>query len=572
MTPKKITEKQFIARWRALVKEITEFTDINNEESEHIIAQRKARLEADPEEWFKYYFPRYTFAIPAPFHKEATRRVLENREWYEVRIWSRELAKSTRTMMEVLYLVLVGHNCTTTKSENKPMQIQLPAPGNAHKAMIIPLSVEFKKTHGVKEPPGEEEHKEIGAAINPLDDDETEITGQRTPKRYVLLISNSEDNAIRLLMPYKANLECNKRIIQDYGVQESTGNWQMGEFITQQGVAFRALGVGQSPRGTRNEATRPDIILFDDVDTDADCLNPEIVARKWHWIEEAAIGTRSVSEPTTIIFCGNRIAADCCVERAAKLADYVDEKNIRDEQGHSIWPEKNSELDIDRVLGQKSYAAQQKEYFNNPLTEGSVFKEMAYKPARPLNEYKLLVCYTDPSYKNTNDYKATILAGKWQNEFHIIKCFLAQATTAELIGWHYTVMDQVTGNNCYYFIEEVFMQDVIMKEISDAGKRTGRNIPIKGDTRKKPDKFTRIETLLDPLNRNGQLYLNEAEKDNPHMQRLAEQFLVFAPRSRAHDDGPDAVEGAIWKINDILLRGQTGGIITYGRQTNENRL
>lgn len=513
----KRTEKQWIARWRALVKEIVESTDIDAEEPDEVRDKRKATLEANPEEWFKYYFPRYTFAPPAQFHKDAAIRILENREWYEVRIWSRELAKSTRTMMEVLYLVLVGHRRTEVAPDGTLCDVTL-------------------------------------------------------KKRYVLLISNSEDNAIRLLMPYKANLEYNKRIIQDYGIQESAGNWQMGEFTTQQGVAFRALGAGQSPRGTKNEEARPDIILFDDVDTDADCLNPEIIAKKWHWIEEAAIGTRSVSEPTTIIFCGNRIAAGCCIERAAKLADHVDEINIRDEQGLSSWPEKNSELAIDRVLGQKSYAAQQKEYFNNPLIEGSVFKEMAYKPPRPLNDYKILLCYTDPSYKNTNDYKATVLIGKWQNEFHILKSYVAQTTTAELIDWHYNIMNLVAGCNCYYFIEEVFMQDVIMKEISDAGKRTGRNIPIKGDTRKKPDKFTRIESLLEPLHRNGQLYLNEYERNNPHMQRLAEQFLVFAPRSRAHDDGPDAVEGAIWKINDIILRGFAGGIITYTKPPNENRL
>ncbi len=71
------------------------------------------------------------------------------------------------------------------------------------------------------------------------------------------------------------------------------------------------------------------------------------------------------------------------------------------------------------------------------------------------------------------------------------------------------------------------------------------------------------------LHRNGQLYLNEEEQNNPHMERLAEQFMLFAPRSRGHDDGPDAVEGAVWKIGDMLGRGT--GIITFGRTDRENR-
>ncbi len=536
---------QYAKQWKQHIKTILAATYIKEDESNEDKIKRIISLEAQPEEWFRYYFPRYTFALPAKFHTEATNRILGNSEWYEVRLWSRELAKSTRTMMEVLYLVQVGHIPSKTKN----------------KTMLIDLTAYAKANDNSPEVPSPDTSIPSG----------NEHGRKNIPKRYVLLISNSEDNAIRLLLPYKANLEFNNRIIQDYGLQESAGNWQMGEFTTLKGVAFRALGAGQSPRGTRNEEARPDIILFDDIDTDADCRNPEIIAKKWRWIEEAAIGTRSVSQPTTIIFCGNRIAADCCIERATKLADHVDVINIRDAQGNSSWPEKNSKADIDRVLSQKSYAAVQKEYFNNPLTEGSVFKQMAYKPARPLVDYKILVCYTDPSYKNTNDYKATVLVGQWQNEFHIIKAFVAQTTTAEMIDWHYQIMNMVAGCNCYYIMEQVFMQDVIVKEVSDAGLRTGRTIPVKGDTRKKPDKFMRIESLLEPIHRNGQLYLNENERYNPHMERLADQFKNFAPGSRAHDDGPDAVEGAVWIINDILGRGLKGGIVTFAKTSNEYR-
>lgn len=513
----KRTEKQWVSRWNDLVKEILESTPIDPDETDEDRNKRIARLEANTEEWFKYYFPRFASAPSAQFHLEATKRILENPEWYEVRLWSRELAKSTRTMMEVLYLTLVGH----------------PSPGKRF-------------------------------------DNFSEVV--KSKKRCVLLISNSLDNATRLLMPYKANLEYNQRIIQDYGIQQDAGNWTESEFITQRGVAFRALGAGQSPRGTRNEEVRPDIILFDDVDTDADCLNPEIIAKKWHWIEEAAIGTRSVSESTTIIFCGTRIAVDCCIERATRLADHVEEINIRDDKGHSTWPEKNTEVDIDRVLSQKSYAAQQKEYFNNPLTEGSVFKQMAYKPARQMSEYEKLVCYTDPSYKDTNDYKATVLVGKWNEEFHIIKCFLEQTTTAQMLEWIFRIMEIVDDCCCYYLMEDVFMQDVIRKELCSAAARLGRSIPIGGDTRRKPDKYTRIETLLEPLHRNGQLYLNADERDNPHMQRLVEQFLAFAPGSRAHDDGPDAVEGAVWEIMIRESKGKGEGIVPISRQVNNNRL
>ena len=75
------------------------------------------------------------------------------------------------------------------------------------------------------------------------------LTGK---KKNVILASNNKDNAIRLLEPYKTNLEINVRIINDYGQQEKHGSWTEAEFTTLKGVTFRAIGAGQSPRGTRS--------------------------------------------------------------------------------------------------------------------------------------------------------------------------------------------------------------------------------------------------------------------------------------------------------------------------------
>ena len=189
-------------------------------------------------------------------------------------------------------------------------------------------------------------------------------------KRNAILTSNSQDNAERLLAPYRAFFECNERLINDYGEQKMPGNWESGEFRLRIGAAFRAVGAGQSPRGSRNEEMRPDVLLIDDFDTDADCLNPDIVNKKWDWLERALYATRSISTPLLVIFCGNIIAENCCMLRAIEMADHADVINIRDEFGRSVWPSKNSEEDIDRALSKISLKAQQGEYFNNPIQEG----------------------------------------------------------------------------------------------------------------------------------------------------------------------------------------------------------
>ena len=92
------------------------------------------------------------------------------------------------------------------------------------------------------------------------------LTGK---KRNIILTSNSLDNAARLLEPYRANLDSlTQELKAYYGEQKNLGAWESGEFTTLGGAAFRAVGAGQSPRGTRNDEVRPDVILCDDFDTD----------------------------------------------------------------------------------------------------------------------------------------------------------------------------------------------------------------------------------------------------------------------------------------------------------------
>ncbi len=495
-----ISIKEQLKDWYKFLQAKTAEITVDTEETAAQQEVRIKKLEANPEQWFAYYFPTEK-AKPAKFHKEATKRIIQNPEWYEVRMWSRECAKSTRTMFETLYLVLTER------------------------------------------------------------------------KRHVLLVSSTHENAARLLMPYKVNLESNARIIHDYGKQETLGQWTSSEFIIKNGAAFRAVGIGEPPRGAKTAKNeRPDVLLFDDCDTDQDVRNPDMVKKTWEWIENATIGTRSISAPTLIIFCGNRIAKDCCVVRASTFADHTDIVNILDGKGHPTWPEKNSIEQINRALAQKSYLSVQKEYFNNPIVEGTVFKEMNYKPALPIEKYSHLVCYTDPSYRESkkSDYKATVLIGKIGDEFHVIKAFVEQCSIARMIEWHYEIKAIVGNKSCYYRMEEVFLQGTIIQEFYNYAKAKNTPIiPISGDTRKKDDKFIRIDALLEPLVRNYKLFLNEKERDNPGMKRLDEQFICFAPGSKAHDDGPDACEGGIWMLNELSLRLKPGATTIFKKQNSK---
>jgi predicted phage terminase large subunit-like protein len=97
-------------------------------------------------------------------------------------------------------------------------------------------------------------------------------------------------------------------------------------------------------------------------------------------------------------------------------------------------------------------------------------------------------------------------------------------------------------------MESNFIQDLIMDEFREAGNNIGYQIPVRGDGRKKPDKFARIEALQ-PLFEREFIIFNEREKSSIGMLQLEEQLLMFEKGGKAHDDAPDALEGAIYLLN-----------------------
>ena len=377
-------------------------------------------------------------------------------------------------------------------------------------------------------------------------------------KHFFVLASATIDAAERLLTPYKTNFESNGRLKQSYGKQVVIGQWTTSEFTCRCGAKFIALGAGSAPRGMRNGATRPDVIYFDDFDTDEDCRNPVTLQKKWDWAERALLPTRSISKDSLILWCGNIIAKDCCITRAGKIADNWDIVNIRDKNGKSVWS-KNTEEMIDRYLSGYSAAAQQAEFFNNPISEGKVFKSLPFGKVPPLKKFRFLIGYGDPAYsdskKKGSSTKALWLIGKHKGVYYIIKGFLARETNANFIGWYFELDKYVAGRtNVYWYIEnnklqDPFYQQVFKPLLRDECATRKTQLFIREDTRKKTDKATRIEANLEPLDRLGTWVFNEDEKDNLHMQELINQFKLFELTLPYPADGPDAVEGGVTMVD-----------------------
>ena len=499
---KKATDKDYLEQWQKYCNNFRNATPTDLNETEADKFRRIHRLENNPEEWFKYYFPHYCTAKPAAFHIAATKRLIQNAEWFEVRSWSRELGKSARSMMEICYLALTGRI------------------------------------------------------------------------KNMLLVSNSHDNAVSLLLPFKACFEANQRMENDYGKQPVTGMWTSDKFMIKAGCMFRALGWGESPRGTRNNEKRPDFILIDDFDTDEECRNEDTMRNKINWIEQALIPTRSISNPTRILVNGNIIHDNCAVKYLGEnVADKFDIVNIRDKEGKSTWPEKNTEEQIDRVLSTISYESAQKEYFNNPMDGGTVFKEVIFGKVPNLKNCLVLV-YADPATSNkdvsSGSYKAVGIIAKQGFNYYIVKTWVDTMSTAHFVEALFSAYNTAVNSgaeNVKVWIENnslqnPFFEQVLQPAVFQYSEQTGVMLPLTTDTRVKQDKYTRIEGLLEPINRAGQLIFNEKEKDNPDMKRLAAQFRNFS-RKQKRMDGPDMVEGGVF----ILKTSESAQVLDKGIYT-----
>lgn len=369
----------------------------------------------------------------------------------------------------------------------------------------------------------------------------------------MILVSKSEDAAIRLLSDLQAELEFNHDFIRDFGVQVKAGDWADGEFKTVDGCLFKSYGRGQTPRGIKNVGQRPDYIVIDDIDDDEMVRNPKRVSDAFDWCLTALLGTMTAGRGRFVLV-GNRIAKDSILSRMAERpGTYHTRVNAVDKNGNPLWPEhytKEEFAALRRFMGERRF---QKEYMNNPITEGAIFlkKHIRYGRMLDLKQYRMLICYTDPSFKNSanSDFKATMLVGKTPTgEYHVLRAYAAQTSVSDMVQWHYEIQSWVDGRvPVMYYMESNFLQDLILDEFRKEGAARGVQIPIRGDARKKPEKFARIEATQ-PLFERGLILLNQDEKDSDGMMQLEEQLLMFERGSRAHDDAPDALEGAIFLL------------------------
>lgn len=372
----------------------------------------------------------------------------------------------------------------------------------------------------------------------------------------MILGSLTEQLASERLADIQANLMVNQRIINDFGAQYSFGNWEDGAFKTKDDCGFYAFGKKQSPRGARFKWKRPNYGLVDDLNEARHLNNDEIANADKRWVMaelKPALWTRE----WWLIVAQNKFhdnAVTSLLEEDPEIDTKVFHVKIKNEHGKTSWPQ-NPDFSDEAIaeLERTEGADFIRERMQVPFEEGTDFKAEwlnEWVEPLPFGEYdSRVIHYLDPSYKSTDksDYKFWVLLGKKGLKYDVLDAWGEKTTSKNMWERAFEVDNEAEDYTLIeHCMEANFIQeDVHKRDLEKVEEEQGRALRLQYDRRAKGDKHERILTLQ-ALFQRGYIRFNIQKKATAGMKLLRSQILAFQKGSKVNDDGPDALEGAIW--------------------------
>lgn len=171
-----------------------------------------------------------------------------------------------------------------------------------HPGAVVRPRVEVWPRGGAKSTTGETATVRVGCRV-------VEHEGEKRPlRRFVLYVSGTQDQAVKHLTAISAKFEQLNvgRALGKYG--QSKG-WKTDVLRTETGFNVMAMGLEAEARGAKLDDFRPDLIIFDDIDSRHD--SPAVIKRKIEIIKDSILP--SGSPDCAILFLQNKIHEDSIV-------------------------------------------------------------------------------------------------------------------------------------------------------------------------------------------------------------------------------------------------------------------
>lgn len=133
-------------------------------------------------------------------------------------------------------------------------------------------------------------------------------------EQYILLVSDSSDQAEDILESIRYELEENERLRADYPEACGKGErWTRDVIVTSNGVKIKAVGTRKKVRGRSHRSERPSLIIVDDLENDDDVQSENLRGRVWNWFRRALLPAGSPR--TNVLFVGTALHPDDCLQK-----------------------------------------------------------------------------------------------------------------------------------------------------------------------------------------------------------------------------------------------------------------
>jgi len=396
----------------------------------------------------------------------------------------------------------------------------------------------------------------------------TSLTGR---KRHTVITVETAAKAKAYLDTIKKRLDDDDRLIGCFGPQ-GEGHariYQAGLIELPAGQIISTLGKGQSPRGLLRHGGRPDLLIGDDLQDNESVLSPEQREKDWRWFTQEFLrcGEEGAAD---FLINGTRLHTECITARLAKLAEDPGtgwtHRQLRatadgSAEGAPLWPEKWGNAALVRARKEMGATGYAKEMDNDPRSsEDAAFRSGWFVWETPPEGLPLeLYTFMDPAGGNRKgDYTAVILLAKsrakqkepsgdepnWNPYVGICWCLDAWVERRSLLEGGKKMVEWFQNSNGYPAPKLSAFEDdplhAIRNNLRQLERDLGAHIRLRGIRRKENKQGRVIAGLQSPIE-TGRLRFAPKLKGS----LLHSQLLDFP--TAAHDDGPDALEGA-WYV------------------------
>lgn len=370
------------------------------------------------------------------------------------------------------------------------------------------------------------------------------------------ICDTQETAASEFLLPIRAELEENPRILNDFGEQK-TSIWSMEDFVTRSGKRFLALGPKMGAKGKKHKNQRPDRIIIEDFENVNSPFKKSILKRRLKWILKDVMKSVSMKK-WQFFFIGNYFSKKTIIHLL--LTDTQFDHWIRkiykamveiDGKFRSVWEGRLSTKDL---LKEK---AEDRSTFNtermqSPEDEDAMFKEewFQYYEKSDINIADLpVVSYKDPSAKQGEEhcYKAIIILAvdKAAATYYVLHAWIRKTSKWKGVNEHFRLMEKY--RTTIDAIESNGFQATLKEDYELVEEKIGKRINLKMISSRLP-KDVRIGKLSSPIERGYIKFL----KDHSDQNELLDQLKDFPDGE--YVDGPDALAGAVEVADQYILK------------------